>query len=111
MWARCWWLMATMPTAAVMMRCCVVWLLLHRMQAWGEVRRMSDELTRSERMLLGALLDLSRLCLARAGALLRTLPDRARPAELDVLRADRVLHRVSERHVRPDALYDERGAK
>lgn len=70
---------------------------------------MSDELTRPERMLLGALLDLSRLCLARAGAMLRTLPDRARPAELDVLRVDRVLHRVSERHVRADDLYKDRG--
>lgn len=72
---------------------------------------MSDELTRSERMLLGALLDMAIAPLMRAGFFLGRLGPHAQRAARDAQRLERLVRRVSARHVRADALYDERGTK
>lgn len=62
------------------------------------------ELSRAERILLGAFLDMARLCLARALKLLRCADARGLRARYDVLRADKVLQRISARYV-PDDLW------
>lgn len=62
------------------------------------------ELSRAERILLGAFLDMARLCLARALKLLRCADARGLRAQYDVLRADKALRLISARYV-PDDLW------
>lgn len=68
-----------------------------------------DDLTRSERVLLGALLDMAIAPLMRASYLTDCFGPHAHRASRDVQRLERLVRRVSARHVRADDLYKDRG--
>lgn len=69
---------------------------------------MQDKLTRSERVLLGALLDMAIAAFMRAGFFLNCLGPHAHRVSRDVQRLERLVRRVSARHVRADDLYKDK---